>query len=132
MTRELAQTEFNKWFDTKNLAQKLHEKNADDEEAIIDAIIAGDLILNDDFSFTQKLKFPVQMNETEKLDELKYAYRISDGIMSAAIKGNDAKDMMGIAQSVISALTGQVKGTIKALDTVDSGLGKHIAAFFLI
>jgi hypothetical protein len=127
---EIAQSEFKRWAEAKKIPEKALEKHEDDAEAIVDAIREGSLLLEDDLSFTQNLKFPVKEGE---INQLKYKFRISEGELAASTKGLRADELIGqMPICYISALTGQNRGIIRSLDPVDVSLGKHIAAFFLI
>lgn len=130
VTREIAEQDFMSWFEAKKLPQFMLEKHADDKEAMISAIMTGNLVLNEDFTFTQKLNFPVKGSNME-VSELKYAFRISEGVLAASLRGIKTDDLIGqMPIAYISALTNEQKGTIRALDQIDSQLGKNIAAFF--
>lgn len=123
-----SQEEFNKWFEAKKLPLSLLEKKADDKEVIISAIQEGYLILNDNNTFTQTLKFPIKEGQ---LTELTFAFRITEGEFAAASKGIKVDELIGqLPIAYISALTGENRGIIRALDTVDLNVGKSIASFF--
>lgn len=127
-----AEQEFAKWFEAKKLPKNLLDRNADDKEAIIGAIEEGILILNDKNEFIQKLQFDYDTGG-EPLKELTFAFRVPEGVLSASLKGVKTDDLIGqMAICYISVLTGQNKGIIRALDPVDSYIGKKIAAFFFI
>ena len=133
VTREIAEKEFMEWFEAKKLPVNLLDKNADDKEAIISAIEEGILSKDEDNKFTQILNFPIDNGSGEKLSKLEYAFRVSEGVLAASMKGIKADDLIGqIAICYVSVLTGQNKGIIRALDPSDSYLGKKIAAFFFI
>jgi len=133
ITREIAEKEFMKWFEAKKLPKKLLEKNADDKEAIISSIEEDILILNEDLSFTQILNFPIQVNNSEPITKLNYAFRVKEGELAASMSGIKTEDLIGqISICYISALTGLNRGMVRTLDPTDSYLGKKIAAFFFI
>jgi hypothetical protein len=132
VTKAIAEDEFLQWFKAKKLPNYLLEKNADDKEAIVNAIVDGMLSLNEENCFIQKLNFPVLM-PSETISELKFAFRVPEGVLSASLKGIKTDDLIGqMALAYVSTLTGQTKSVIRALDPSDSYLGKKIAAFFFI
>ena len=128
LSLELAKEEFNKWAESKKLSAKILEKHDDDAEIIIDAIQEGILVLDEENCFIQTLQFP-----KEGLQSLKYKNRVTKGELAASTKGIKTDDLIGnMSICYISCLTGENRGMIRALDSVDSSLGEHIAAFFLI
>jgi hypothetical protein len=133
VTREIAEAEFMEWFEAKKLPKNLLDKNADDKEAIISAIEEGVLSKDEDNKFIQALNFPVDNGSGEKIAQLTFAFRVSEGVLAASMKGIKTDDLIGqISICYVSVLTGQNKGIIRALDPSDSYLGKKIAAFFFI
>lgn len=124
-----AKAEFDKWAEAKKLSKKILEKHKDDEETIIDAIQEGVLVLDEELMFTQYLNFPI---EKISLTQLTYPLRITEGELSASTKGiRGVDDLIGqMAIGYVSALTGEVKSHIRALDSVDMAIAKAIAAFF--
>lgn len=133
IAREVAEKEFMGWFEAKKLPKNLLEKNADDKEAIINAIMEGILVLDEDNCFIQKLNFPVEIPNSEVIKELKFAFRITEGVLAASLRGIKTDDLIGqMSLAYVATLTGQPKSIIRALETSDSYLGKKIAAFFFI
>lgn len=127
---EQAQKEFQKWADAKRLSEKVIEKHIDDKEAMVDAIMNGNLILNEDNTLKQILEFPVKDGQVK---ELVYKFRITEGELAASTRGIRTDDLIGqFSLCYVAALTGQDRGTIRVLDSVDVSLGKHIAAFFSV
>jgi hypothetical protein len=125
---EDAKLEFSKWAESKKLSNKILEKHDDDSEIIIDAIQEGILVLDEENNFIQTLQFP-----KEKLQTLKYKNRVTKGELAASTKGIKTDDLIGnMSICYISCLTGENRNDIRTLDSVDSSLGEHIAAFFLI
>ena len=126
---ETATEEFKKWADSKMISNKVIEKHQDDADAIIDALQQGNLSLDEETNdLIQFLFFP--KGETT---ELRYRSRVSKGELSASTRGLRSDNIIGeMPICYVSCLTGKDKGTIRALDSTDSSLGEHIAAFFLI
>lgn len=126
VTLEQAKKEFETWFEAKRLPSYLKDKKSDDIDVIVNAIQEGNLVLNEDNTFTQVLAFP-----TERVSELKYRFRVSEGELAAGLKGIKVDDLVGqMPIGYVSVLTGEVRGNIRALDTADLTVGKAIAAFF--
>jgi hypothetical protein len=131
---DIANSEFQKWADAKRLPQSALNKHEEDKEIIIEAIQKGYLSLDDELCFVHKLSFPLNINsEGDKLSELRYKFRVTKGELSASTKGLRADNLVGeMSTCYISCLTEQPRSLIRALDSTDSGLAEHIAAFFLI
>jgi hypothetical protein len=133
ITREVAEKDFMGWFEAKKLPKNLLEKNAEDKESIINAIMEGVLVLDENNCFVQTLNFPVQIPNSEEIKELKFAFRVTEGVLAASLRGIKTDDLIGqMSLAYVSTLTGQPKSIIRSLDPSDSYLGKKIAAFFFI
>lgn len=128
VSREKAVEELNKWLDAKRITGNKRKSNEEIEEELIDAIEEGWLVLNDDFSFTQKLKFPIE--GTSKIEELKHQFRVKVGELNAKLRGVKMDDVVGRVQTYVAVLTDQPKGLIGALDTADYSIASSIATYF--
>lgn len=127
---DLAKAEVQKWLD--ELEVELSEDDASEASSIktiANAIANGSLILNDDFSFTQRLKDPIGQEIIIK--ELKYKSRIKTGEIQNAVAGTKSQDIDGRFIGYISALTNQPKSIIKHMDSRDYKIGMSIAVFFM-
>lgn len=128
VNRETAVEELNKWLDAKRITGNKRKSNEEIEEELIDAIEDGWLVLNDDFTFTQRLKFPIQ--GTTEINELKHAFRVKVGELNAKLRGVKTDDIVGRVLTYVSVLTDQPKGIIGALDTADYSVASSIATYF--
>jgi hypothetical protein len=129
ISRELAQQEVEKWLDFKRYRQSKREENKDSIEQLVNAVSDGLLILNDDFSWTQKLIFPI--GEGVEIKELKYRPRLNSKLTEPHLKGIKASDIDARLNGIICALTDSPKPVVASLDTEDKGIATTIAVFFL-
>ncbi len=127
---ETASNEFKRWAEAKRIPENAMKKHEEDSEAIIEALQNGYLMLDEENCFIHKLAFPLKNGE---ISELKYKFRVSKGELSASVRGLRSDNLIGeMAICYVSCLTDQQRGIIRAMDSTDSSLAEHIAAFFLI
>ena len=128
VSREKAVEELERWLNAKKITGNKRKSNEDIEEELIDAIEEGYLVLNEDNSFTYKLKFP--LDGENPITELKFAFRVKIGVLNAKLRGIKIDDLSGRIQTYIAVLTDQPKGLIGALDTSDNSIASAIATYF--
>lgn len=132
VSQEQAEKEITSWLDAKKISQTKREAKKDAVEALVNAMIDGELILNAaDMTFQQSLKFPLRGDKDAGLAKLTYKSRLSTQQMQACLKGAKLGDGIGVIISVIACLTGELDQSIKLLDTEDLSIGQSIATFFL-
>jgi hypothetical protein len=90
----------------------------------------GQLVLNDDFSFTHKLNFPIE-GETNNIAELVYKPRLQVKELHRQLSGIKAGDLELRVTAHIAALTGKVKATLQCMDTEDYKISEAISVFFM-
>lgn len=130
ITEEIAVQEFERWFLSKKLSSSYRKSHYEEiEKQMIDAIMDGYLIVNDDFTLTLKLAWP--LTEPNEVQELKFVHRMQTGVLqSKTAYVKDPKDQQGKLIATVAALTGQVGGIIRALDPVDFGRAGSVASYF--
>lgn len=128
--RETATDEVNGWLDYKKVSAKKRETHKEHIDNLVDAMVEGNLTLNEAKEFTQLLKFPIEGGE-EKLSELKYKPRLKVETVQMHLHGVKPSDNYGLINAYISALTTKPKALIKNLDSEDYTLAYGIAVFFM-
>jgi hypothetical protein len=130
VSEEIAIQDFERWFESKRLPEtKRRDEFIGIEKEMIEGICDGSLIVNDDFTITLKLAFP--LSEPNEVSELKFVHRMATGVLqSKTAYVKDPKDQAGKLTATIAALTGQVGGIIRALDPVDFGKAGCVASYF--
>jgi hypothetical protein len=131
VAREVAEKEFDRWFESKKLPNTRREgKDAESiVNEIVNAIEEGYLVVSDENEMIYSLKFPVG-NADKQIDKLTFVNRISAGTLQAKTNYVKSDDQQGRSIATIAALTGEVGGTIRALDSVDFGLAMSITVFY--
>ncbi|MDD5013664.1 MAG: hypothetical protein PHW73_01000 [Atribacterota bacterium] len=128
ISEELATQEFERWFESKKLSSIYRKDEFESvEKQMIQAICDGYLVVNEDCTLTLMLAWP--LSKPNEVTELKFVNRISTGelqVKTAYAKNDQLKKLT----ATIAVLTGQVGGTIMALDSVDFGRASCIAAYF--
>ena len=125
--RDKAVEELEKWFEAKKISGNKRKTNEDIEEELVDAIEDGYLVLNDDHTWTQKLKFPI---DNANVSELRHAFRINIGVLNAKLRGVKIDDIAKRVQSYVCVLTDQPNAVVGSLDTVDYSIASSIATYF--
>jgi hypothetical protein len=122
---EVAQAEIEKWLDgTKVMGSKRAASKAD-IELLTDAICDGLLVVNEDFTLTQKLIYPL-----EGVNELTYKARLTVGDPASRLKEFKADDIHGMVLAYVATLTQKPNALIKNIDRKDYRISTAIAGFF--
>jgi hypothetical protein len=129
VVKEVAFEEVEKWLDHKKISDKKRESYKEQVDLLVESISDGYLSLNDDFTFTQKLKFPI--SNQISTSQLTYKPRLKMSEIHRRLEGVKTSDSDGRVCAYIAALTSQPKEVIKELDTVDYEIGQAITIFFL-
>lgn len=129
VSREVAEKDVIAWLDFKKVNAKKRENYRDNIDTLIDAIVDGALILEDDKTFTHKLKFPI--GEEETVSVLKYKPRVKVSTVQVCLQNVKATDADGRICGYMAALTGVDRNIIKQQDTEDYEIGRAIVLFFL-
>jgi hypothetical protein len=129
VNKEVAQAEFDRWFENKKLRSSRREGDAEElMNEIVLAIQDGDIVITDDFEAIQNLKFPI--TQPVEITQLKFVARIQTGTLMQKTASVKQGDSQGRSIATIAALTNEVGGTIRALDSVDFALAACISAFY--
>lgn len=126
---EIAEAEVNSWLDYKKVDDLQREDQEGQIKALISFVQGGFLELNEDKTFTHKLKFAV--GESEATTQLTYKARLTEREISQKLHGVKSDDGDGRLLAHIQALTGQAKGIIAAMDKEDFKIARAIAVFFV-
>lgn len=131
VTIEIATADVNKWLDNKKISQKKRDVQKDQIDVLIDSIVEGFLILNEDGSFTQTLKFPVDGEANLGLKELNYKPRIGVGEVHMHLQNFKSSDADGRILAYVLALTKKAKEIVRKMDSEDYSVAQAIAVFFI-
>ena len=125
LSKDIALSEFEKWYEYKKLPEYLREEKRDDENQIISAFMDGRLVMTEDFELKQTLLFPVN----DSLTELTFAPRLK--VIDLQKVDKATSQGVGSIVKLAEALTGQPGGLIRNLDSIDFSLTKSICNYFL-
>jgi hypothetical protein len=133
VNRETAIQTVTEWLDFKKVKATKREGLASMIESLIEAVMEGTLVVDDNMNFIQKLDFPLTSQEGSVMCEsLTFKPRITDKEIqshSKAVKGQTFSDEL---TKRILALTGENFGYIQSLDSsTDRPLAENIAVFFM-
>lgn len=129
VSREVATTDINRWLEAKRVRQSKKTLLADNIEVLVEEVMEGFITIDDDCNLTQRLRFPIGLNENIK--ELKFKSRLKVLEINEFLKNVKPGDNDGRVLAYILAATEQPLGIIQSLDTEDLGVSQSIAVFFL-
>jgi hypothetical protein len=129
LTKEMAIADVNRWLDYKKIGDKKRSEKQDHIEALVEAVSEGDLIVEENCTITQKLKFPTEGGLS--VSEFVYKPRVSAETVIVHMNGVKPTDIDNRIVANIAALTSQPKAIIKKLDTEDLSIAQSIVIFFL-
>lgn len=137
--------EFQAWLDHKKvdielvMAGKRSEDDDDDEDdagkeetAIIEAMMHGHLAIDENMNMLYRLRHPI-LDDTGSVavKELKLKPRMTAGEVQSATKGVNKKEPFKLFVGYISALSGELRGIVNKIDSVDFSLLQKIVGYFL-
>lgn len=121
--------EIDRWLEHKRVKRSKIKKYDEMRGILADAISEGDLVLNDDFTLTHKLSFPITSGEKD-IAEIVYKPRITIGEANGRLKnaGESGDSRILAYAGVLSALPTAV---LEKLDSSDASIMTAIVVFFL-
>ena len=132
VSRKVAELEVKKWLDYKKVKEKKRENLQDSIDIMIDAIIDGSLVLDQDFKFTHTLSFPIEnANGEVTVKSLTYKPRLSVQEITSRMKGIKSNDPDARVVGYVAALTDKPRAVLTDLDTEDNAIAQAFALFFL-
>lgn len=128
VTQDVAESAIEKWLDHKKIKAKKRESQKDAIETLVDAVMEGDLILDDEtFQLKQTLSHPCG-----SIHELVFEPRLAMGKVRSKLKGiKITEDTTGYLMGYVATLTNQPYAVIEKLDSEDYKIGQAIAGFFI-
>jgi hypothetical protein len=133
LSPEMAKEETQKWLDARRVKASKIENSKELIETIEMAFLDGFLEFDEETKvLKQKLEFPIQNDKGETtVKSLEYAPRLRQIKITQATEGVSASNFNAILTAYVSAITGQAKAIIGALDTDDFATSRAIATFFM-
>lgn len=129
ISREAAEQEVNDLLDFRDVTQKDRESKPEETEIIIDGLMKGIIVIKDDKSVEQALKYPIGKGP-ESVSVLVYKPRFSVDTFQIASQGIKPTDFIGLQAAQISALTNVNRNIIRKMDWKDWKTASAIAGFF--
>jgi|TARA_R110001599_G_scaffold341931_1_gene563270 hypothetical protein len=127
--RSVAEADVERWLSAKRVRASKRKDAEDQIEALIEAVVWGQMIVNEDDQLVQTLDFPIEAEI--RTTNLTYKNRVSVSEMNSKLKGVKSGDVDDRVLRVISAITGKPAGVIGRLDTSDYSVAQSVAIFFL-
>jgi len=135
ITREVADQEVREWIESKGFRASKVEKEDFQEsiDLLIDSVMDGLLVINDDNSLTYNLQYPIQDEDgNDVLKSMTFNKRLTVGFFTNKMKTSKAKTQEEKTILMISELTGEPAGLIQKVQMADFTELGVIATFFLI
>ncbi len=130
--KEVAVAEVNTWLDYKKVNDQKRETYKDNIEALVNAVMDGNLSLKEDKTFVHALKFPIESTDGKPAFEtFEYKPRLKMETIHLHLQNVKAGDADGRVCAYVAALTSKSKDIVKKLDTEDYSIAQAIAIFFL-
>jgi hypothetical protein len=126
VSREVAEKDVERWLDFKRVKGLKREKNKEAIESMIECVMDGTLVVDEECVITHNLLFP--LGNDESIRELKYAPRLTVGRISEYTKNSKTNDER--VCGYISALSGQANGIISKMETEDYSVVGNVVIFF--
>ncbi|OJV51647.1 MAG: hypothetical protein BGO31_00135 [Bacteroidetes bacterium 43-16] len=129
VSHEVAVKDVENWLSYKRIRPKKIEKYEDFKATLVEAVEDGALVLNEDYSWTHNLSFPIESGDTP-INGFKYKPRVTVEEVGQKLKnaGTDADSRL-LAYS--AALAGVPISVLAKMDTIDSNISNAVAAFFM-
>lgn len=133
LSPEMAKAETQKWLDARRVKASKIENSKELIETIEMAFLDDFLEFDEETKvLKQKLEFPIQNDKGETtVKSLEYVPRLRQIKITQATEGVSASNFNAILTAYVSAITGQPKAIIGALDTDDFATSRAIATFFM-
>lgn len=129
--REQAEKEINDWLDYKRKSASNREKLVESISALVDAVMDGDLVFNEDKTITQILRFPIEDKDGNAvMKKLEYKARLKAETLQQHSQGTKAGDDYGRVNAHIAALTSNPKDVVKKMDVDDYGIASLLITVF--
>ena len=126
VNRSVAEQEVQQWLDYKKVRQRKREANKDTIESMIDCFEDGILVLDHE---THEIRQIIQTENFAK-KEIIFKPRLKVGEIHNKLKNVGPSEIDKRVLMYISALTGELPGLLKDLETEDYGIASNIVTFF--
>lgn len=131
INREQAEKEVNGWLDFKRKSQATRDKLVESISALVDAVVEGDLVFNEDNTISQTLREPVTDKDNNPvIKKLDYKARLKAETLQMHSQGLKTGDDYGRVNAHIAALTTNSKDLVKKMDVDDYNIASLIVTVF--
>lgn len=130
LTEETAVEEIQQWLHDLNIELN-YDEVIDDFGTLVEAMMRGDVIRNDNLEFEHTLKYPLKNENGDiALEKLKYKRRVTAGDFSRAmnVKGGSVS---GLLFNLSSIMVGEPVKLIEKLDMYDFNIMYKITGQYL-
>ena len=128
VSEQVAIKDVERWLNFRRISDKRREDLKDQIDAIIEMVMDGSLIVNEDCTLKYTLAFSDGLPWTELKFKNRLQVRDVHEILRNHVKSGDGD---GRIYAYLSALAGITFGEIRLLDSYDSGRLANISVFFM-
>lgn len=126
---EIASQEVEKWLSKNRIKASKRKASEPVIESLIEAVMYGQLVFDENLIITQNLDFP--LGENSEVKQFTYKERITKKEVDDKLSVMKNKDGSASITAYVAALTLQPVGIIDKLDTRDYSISQSIAVFFI-
>lgn len=132
VSKDVASKTILKWLDFKQVDDEKREEQESSIKTMVNAVVYGNLIMDDKCNFIYNLKFPLEdEGGSVVLDKLKFKPRMKTSEADDKMKNLKNPSTYEMVRCFTAALTGENMGTLKLMDSEDTRVVNAISAFFL-
>jgi hypothetical protein len=133
VSRDAAEQDVSNWLDYRKMNDSKRESLQKDViDPLIAAVEEGLLVVNDDFTLTQKFKFPIMDKDNAvDLSSVTYSARLQYRDVKRHLKNIKSDDGIGMIHAHRCGLTDQPMAKVELFDLSDLGIARIVASLFL-
>lgn len=131
VSEEVAQEEINRWLDYRRISARKREESDGLIKGLVDNVMDGVLVINEDNSITHNLLFPIESEAGKaSVTSINYKPRLYEFEISKATKGLKSGDFDGRMKAYAQALTGESTGILGKMESADHSISVSVISFF--
>jgi hypothetical protein len=130
ISSDIAEEEVRKWLDWHDVDVADDASGKQVVATFVNLVCKGRIVINEDLSILQTLRFPFEIDGAPSIKEVKYASRISMDKVDERLAGVKSGDSKGRIYAHLSALSGCPIGMFRKLDSHDAKTAVAIFSVF--
>lgn len=128
VSQGVAVKDVNRFLDYRKVSDKRREEFKDQVDSLVEMVMDGDMVVNDDCSITYKIAFTEDLPWSELKFMPRVKTRVVHEILRNHVKGSDGD---GRVYAYLAAHSGITFGEVRLLDSFDSSRLSSLALFLM-